>query len=197
MLHDAPHSLLHRGSDHKKRGHSIISTKLSPKRGVLAVEDYYVVNGCQSITALFEHRAALTKDLRVLAKFILLEKHSPLAATITRFSNNQNGVTDRDFMSNHRVQVRLQHEIEKHYSGQYYLDIKGGETGGSGESISNEDAGLYMMAFDFKEPWATHRRYQVFRDRHNALFARPAATAHRVVMFRVIMHARTSLASLM
>jgi hypothetical protein len=90
-------------------------------------------------------------------------------------------------MSNHRIQVRLQHEFEDLYAKQFYFDIKRGEPVGSGTCISNEDAGLYMMAFDFKEPWATHRRYQVFRERHNILFGRPAATAHRVVMLRLIM----------
>lgn len=170
-------------------GITVISTALSMRRGIIRTEDYYVVNGCQSITALFDHRAKLTKDLRILTKFILLEKNSPLAATITKFSNNQNGVTDRDFMSNHRIQIRLQREVEAQYSNQYYFDIKRGELAGHGICISNEDAGLYMMAFDFKEPWATHRRYQVFRERHNVIFGRPEATAHRVVMCRVIMDA--------
>ena len=180
-------SALHKAFLLFHNGVTIIADKVSLKRGVITAENYYVVNGCQSITALFEHRSKLTRDLRVLAKFISLEKNSPLAATITRFSNNQNGVSDRDFMSNHRMQVRLQGEVAQLYDGHYYLDIKRGEPVGSGVCISNEDAGLYMMAFDFKEPWATHRRYQVFRERHGALFGRPEATAHRIVMLRLLM----------
>jgi hypothetical protein len=170
-------------------GITIICTKLSLRRGAITIEGYYVVNGCQSITALSDHKSKLTKDLRVLTKLILLEKDSPLAATITKFSNNQNGVSDRDFMANHRSQIRLQNEVSQQYGTQYFLDIKRGEPTGSGICITNEEAGLYMMAFDSKEPWATHRRYQVFRDRHSELFGRPEATAHRIVMLRVIMDA--------
>jgi hypothetical protein len=170
-------------------GVTIISTKLALKRGIITAEDYYVVNGCQSITSLFNHRQQLSKNLRVLAKFILLEKNSPLAATITKHSNTQHGVTDRDFMSNHRIQIRLQHDVEQSYRGDYYLAIKRGEPEGEGKCISNEEVGMYWIAFDFKEPWTTHRKYQVFRERHSQLFARPEATAHRAVMCRIIMDA--------
>jgi hypothetical protein len=42
------------------------------------------------------------------------------------------------------------------------------------------------MAFDSGEPWATHRKYQVFEDKYTELFARKEVTADRVVMLRVI-----------
>jgi hypothetical protein len=38
------------------------------------------------------------------------------------------------------------------------------------------------MAFDLKEPWATHRKYQVFDEKHADLFGRPEVTADRIVM---------------
>jgi hypothetical protein len=43
------------------------------------------------------------------------------------------------------------------------------------------------MAFDLKEPWATHRRYQVFEEKHAELFGRPEVNAHRIVMLHIIM----------
>ena len=43
-----------------------------------------------------------------------------------------------------------------------------------------------MMAFDLKEPWATHRKYEVFDDKHSALFGRPSVTADRIVMLHAI-----------
>jgi len=36
------------------------------------------------------------------------------------------------------------------------------------------------MAFDLKEPWGTHRKYQVFDEKHADLFARPEVTADRI-----------------
>ena len=127
--------------------------------------------------------------MRILTKFIKLPKGSALGETVTMFSNNQNGVRSRDFMSNNKIQIRLQHDCQKHYRGDYFLEIKRGEQDDGGVVIANETAGLYFMAFDLKEPWATHRKYQVFGEKHADLFARPEATAHRIVMCQVMMEA--------
>src|SRR5439155_24344598 len=40
--------------------------------------------------------------------------------------------------------------------------------------------------FDRGEPWATHRKYPVFEDKYNELFARKEVTADRIVLCRVI-----------
>src|SRR5207245_8866439 len=101
-------------------------------------------------------------------------------------SNNQNGVKPRDFMANNPFQIRLQNEFQQNYKGQYFFEIKQGEIKGSGDVISNEKAGLLLMAFDSAEPWATHRKYQVFEDKYTELFARREVTADRIVMFHVI-----------
>lgn len=53
------------------------------------------------------------------------------------------------------------------------------------------------MAFDLKEPWATHRQYQVFGDKHTEIFGRQEVGADRIVMCQVIMDAVTSAASAM
>jgi hypothetical protein len=116
-----------------------------------------------------------------------LKKDSPLGAIITRFSNNQNGVRARDFMANNSMQIRLQNEFVNTYSGDYVYEIKRGEKLGDGITITNEAAGLYLMAFDLKEPWGTHRQYQVFGDKHAEIFGRPEVDSDRIVMCQVIM----------
>jgi AIPR protein len=169
-------------------GITVITKELELTNEKIIVEDYYVVNGCQSISSLFNNKSALTDDLRVLTKFIQLDPASQEAQMITEYSNNQNGVRPRDFKSNHQIQIRLQSEFLKHYASDYVYEIKRGEALGPGEVISNEDAGLYLMAFDLKEPWATHRKYEIFEDKHSALFGRPEVTADRIVLCRVIMN---------
>ena len=109
-----------------------------------------------------------------------------LATLITEISNNQNGVKPRDFMANNPLQIRLQQEFRQNYAGQYFFEIKRGEPTGAGIFISNEEAGLLLMAFDRGEPWATHRKYQVFEDKYNELFARKEVTADRVVLCRIL-----------
>ena len=109
-----------------------------------------------------------------------------LATLITEISNDQNGVKPRDFMANNPLQIRLQQEFRQNYAGQYFFEIKRGEPTGAGIFISNEEAGLLLMAFDRGKPWATHRKYQVFEDKYNKLFARKEVTADRVVLCRIL-----------
>ena len=42
------------------------------------------------------------------------------------------------------------------------------------------------MSFDLEEPWNTHRKYRIFEDAHNDLFARPEVTASRVVFLKLL-----------
>lgn len=152
----------------------------------IEIGGYYVVNGCQSVTSLHGNKASITDDLKLLTKFIQMDPTSDEAKQITEYSNNQNGVRSRDFKSNNAIQIRLRTEFAHHYQGRYSFEIKRGETSAAGEPISNEEAGLYLMAFDLREPWGTHRKYEVFEDKHSALFGRPYVTADRIVMLRII-----------
>ncbi len=170
-------------------GITIICESLNAAPETLTASGYFVVNGCQSLTALFNNSHKLTEDLRILTKFIQMDPASENAAMVTRFSNNQNGVSDRDFMANNAIQIRLQNEFRETYRNQYSLEIKRGEVAAHGAVISNEDAGLFLMAFDLKEPWATHRKYQVFESKYPEIFGRPEVTADRIVMCQVIKEA--------
>jgi hypothetical protein len=170
-------------------GITVICENLEATADKISVENYFVVNGCQSLTSLYDYRTLLTDELRVLTKFIQMDISSPLSEQVTRYSNNQNGVKPRDFQSNNPVQIRLQNDFKTNYAGQYLFEIKTGEPSGQGIVISNEQAGLYLMSFDLKEPWGTHRRYQVFEEKHADLFARPEVTSDRIVFCQVIMEA--------
>jgi hypothetical protein len=170
-------------------GITVIAGNLETDGQTLTASDYFVVNGCQSLTAMYNNSDNLTDNLRVLTKFIKMDPRSTGAKMITEFSNNQNSVKPRDFKANNQIQIRLQNEFTKHYAGQFEFEIKRGEALGPGDVISNEIAGLYLMAFDLKEPWATHRKYQVFEDKHADIFGRPEVNADRVVMCQAIMDA--------
>lgn len=170
-------------------GITIIAKELDVTDENISISDYFVINGCQSVTALYKESKSLTDNLRVLTKFIKLEPASLIAKTITEFSNNQNVVKYRDFMANDPKQIRLQNEFRTNYAGEYELEIKQGEISEPGTVISNEEAGLLLMAFDSKEPWATHRAYQVFDEKYSVLFGRKEVTADRIVLCRVIAEA--------
>ena len=173
-------------------GITFICGKVTNTKDKVEIEKYFVVNGCQSLTALHENRSEVTDNLRILTKFVQLDVQSELPEMVTRYSNNQNGVKPRDWKSNDPVQVRLQNEFKNHYGKTHFFQIKRGETASAPNVVSNEDAGLYLMAFDLKEPWGTHRKYQVFDDKHADLFARPEVNADRVVACHVCMQVITA-----
>jgi len=168
-------------------GITIICRQMNQTPEKITIDEYFVVNGCQSLNSLFDHRKALTENLRILTKIIRMDVASDLAERVTRFSNNQNGTKARDFKSNNPIQVRLQNEFAARYPNRYSIEVKRGEKLPAGEVISNEDAGLYFMAFDLKEPWATHRKYQVFDDKYADVFGRPEVTADRIVFCHSLM----------
>ena len=168
-------------------GITIICGRIDETPDKIVIQNYFVVNGCQSLDSLYKNQSSLTDDLRVLTKFVQVDVASKLSEMVTTYSNNQNAVKPRDSKANDPIQIRLQNEFQEYYSGQYSFEIKRGERSGAGETIINEDAGLYFWSFDLKEPWATHRRYQVFDEKHADIFGRPQVTADRIVMCHVMM----------
>ncbi|RYU90928.1 abortive phage infection protein [Mucilaginibacter terrigena] len=177
---------------HKKfplfhNGITIVSNKVTTSDTKLKIETFFVVNGCQSLTALFNNRQYLSDDLRILTKIIQVPVDSELSAQITEYSNSQNGVKARDFKSYNPIQIRLQNEFSHNYGNEYYYEIKRGElTPSSIKVISNEEAGILLMSFDLKEPWGTHRKYQVFEDLYVDIFARPEVNSDRILMLKLI-----------
>ena len=162
-------------------GVTVLAETVSSTDEQISIKNYFVVNGCQSLNALFRNMKELTSELRVLTKFIQVPADSKLSELITSYSNNQNGVKARDFKSNNPIQTRLQNEMVAKFKGRYTYEVKRGEPLAQGEAISNENAGLYLIAFDLKEPWTTHRKYQVFDEKYVDIFGRPEVTSARIV----------------
>jgi hypothetical protein len=176
----------HKGFPLFHNGITIISDKVIDSVDKIDIETYYVVNGCQSLTALFNNKKHLTDDLRILTKFVQIAANTLLSKVITNHSNNQNGVKPRDFRSNHSIQVRLQKDMDVFYGNEFFFEIKKGETAEGKTAISNEDAGINLWAFDLEEPWNVHRRYQVFEDKYLEIFARPEVTSDRIVLLQIL-----------
>src|SRR5262249_51399987 len=132
-------------------GVTILCGKAGLSDNKLSVSGYVVVNGAQSITSFYHNKESLTSDLRVLAKVIELNDQD-LANTITVNSNNQNAIKPRDLRSNHHIQVRLREEFEKIGIDEYVFEIKRGQEIEEGQhTISNEEAGRLLLAFDLEE----------------------------------------------
>jgi hypothetical protein len=150
------------------------------------IKNYRVVNGAQSLSALYRKRASLSSDLKILTRIIEIQDPE-LALKITHNSNNQNAIKPRDLRSNSLLQVRLSKEFDSFGGKQYGFEIKRGQTPKTAEVISNEWAGRLLLAYDLQEPWVCHQPYKIFDELYEKIFGRPSVTAKRIVMIFEIM----------
>ncbi|HEY9692240.1 MAG TPA: AIPR family protein [Oculatellaceae cyanobacterium] len=147
----------------------------------IKLKGYSVVNGCQTVSSLYNNRSQVTQDLRILTRIIRVNAdQAGLVSKITYNSNNQNGIQARDFRSNTQTQVRLQQEIEHSYP-EYFYEIKRGDEPGQRTVIENTLAGQILLAFDLKRPSSVQRYSKIFDDMHQEIFARPEVTGGRII----------------
>ena len=173
-------------SEHKNfllfhNGLTVLCEELNHENDKSVIEKYSVVNGCQSLTSLFDHSAKLTDELRVMTRLIELPPEHELADKVTNRSNNQNPINARDLQSNSVVQRRLQTEVNRDYTGTFFYRIKRGEPEQGSEVIENDEAGRLLLAFDHRQPWVCHQSYKILDELHAEIFARPEVNSHRVV----------------
>jgi hypothetical protein len=156
----------------------------------LEVSRYMVVNGAQSLTSLLNAKASISEDLKVLVKVIALAGDEVLTEKITQNSNNQNAIKARDMRSNHGIQQRLKKEISQIQNGRYALLVKQGEASAKGTiTISNEIAGLALLALDLGEPWSCHQKYKVMDDSYSKIFGRSNVTGKKIIALYSILDA--------
>jgi hypothetical protein len=161
-------------------GLTILAKDMRSSSKSLKISGYTVVNACQSLSSLYEHRALLTPDLLVLTKLIRVEPSSLVAQEITHHSNNQNPINARDLQANSSIQRRLQHEMMINFGSAVFYNIKRGEVSSAPRIIDNELSARTMLAFDLKEPWSCHQTYKLFDEKYSEIFGRPEVNAQRI-----------------
>ncbi|HGM5579303.1 TPA: AIPR family protein [Pseudomonas putida] len=164
----------------------------APNEDKLIVSRYMVVNGAQSLTSLLTAKSSISADLKILVKIIALGGDQELTDKITQNSNNQNAIKARDMRSNHGIQQRLKKEVDQFKSGNFSLQVKQGETiNKKFTNISNETAGLALLALDLGEPWACHQKYKVMDDSYSKIFGRPDVTGAKIIGLHSILDSIT------
>ena len=126
-------------------------------------------------------KSSITDELKVLVKVVALHGDDELADKITRNSNNQNATKPRDMRSNHMIQQRLKREVNELNYNDIVYEVKRGESNPGKTTLSNEDAGLALLALDLGEPWSCHQKYKVMDESHGKIFGRPDVNGAKVV----------------
>ena len=92
----------------------------------LVVQNFQIINGCQTTVTLWDARAALADDDNVLVTVKLTECPEHFAPKIAETTNSQTALRAEDFTSNETVQVRLQREFSS-MNPPWFYQIKRGE----------------------------------------------------------------------
>jgi hypothetical protein len=141
--------------------------------GQINIQNYSIINGCQSILTFYENSGRITDNMYVLAKIIKLNPDSPLIKQITYFANNQNSISLKDLKSSDRVQIGLQNEFAKMFNNHVLYRIKRGESdAGYDLTIEIDFAAQLIESLFLKSPHNAHLKSELFSERYNKIFSR-------------------------
>lgn len=168
-------------------GISIVCTNYSFQDKALTLENYQVINGCQSLKSLYQNRDFLDDKLQILTKIIRIqESDTALASTITKNANNQNAIALKDLKSNDRIQIALKRTFKESYSDKVFYQIKRGETAEKYQNIITIDyAAQLITAFYLGESYKTHLKTNFFSSEYEKIFSRDM-NCHRIYLAHII-----------
>ena len=92
----------------------------------LRVQDFQIINGCQTTVTLWNVRAAIQNDTGVLVTVKLTECPEHFAEKIASTTNTQTAFRAEDFTSNESVQIRIQSEFSR-MNPPWFYQVKRGE----------------------------------------------------------------------
>ena len=92
----------------------------------LFVQNFQIINGCQTTVTLWDARAVVQDDANVLVTIKLTECPLHFSETIAKTTNSQTALRAEDFISNDDVQSRLQREFGA-MTPPWFYEIKRGE----------------------------------------------------------------------
>jgi len=82
---------------------------------------------------------------------------------------------------NHNIQQRLKAEVSAVSNNNVAYEIKQGEDNKGKSVLTNEQAGLILLAMDLAQPWNCHQKYKVMDELHSDIFGRPDVTGARIL----------------
>ena len=179
-------------------GLTILTREIESTEGELQLQGVSVVNGCQSLLALYNNRSNLTPELAVLVKIVELGASLDLVDSITYRTNNQNPVNTRDLRSTDPIQRGLQAEVRATYGDELAYAIRSGEHLDAPAQLDNTTAAQLAMAVYVGEPWNAVRKVKLFDQEYHRVFGRDIDGHKLYLLFqmnRVAYDKRTDLRS--
>jgi hypothetical protein len=157
-------------------GITAICTKMELKDGSLTVKDLNVVNGCQSLSTIFNCGEAAKKSYGyILFKFYEMTD-SEKADKITGYTNSQSAVKARDLRSNDKIVLSIKKNYEQTFPNGY-MATKRGENPDKAKYDPNHiielsDLGKELIAWHSQRPTLSYSETKVFDIYFTQIFKR-------------------------
>lgn len=171
-------------------GLTMVCERFDAEKTGLKIESPSVVNGTQSVLALFraEQEEVLTDDLRIFVKIVEVKGRPQLAKDVSWRSNTQTAVNARNLMALGGPQARLKREFEADYPEVYYetrpdASFKAGQYD---RVIPNDEAAQLLCAVYNAWPWLAVKRLVLFESENHALIFNEEIHAAHIYLVDVI-----------
>lgn len=178
-------------------GITLVCDSLEQNGSTLILGNYSVINGCQSMLALYENRNKITNNMHLLAKIIRLEQTSSLVNEITYYTNNQNPIRLQDLKADDRVHKAIQTEFSELTGNHVLYKRKRGESeAGYSDVIELDLAAQLIEAFYLGNPQNTHLKARLFGERYSDIFSRHTTAAKiyfAYLIYKTILYNMSSL----
>lgn len=155
----------------------------------VVVKNLSVVNGAQSVIALWELRDKLTEDVEVIVKFVEVGDNRQLPLDVAQRSNTQTAVNPRNLRSLDGRQQSLEKEFADKYGDEYRYVTRPDvalDKATPAENIPNDDAAQWLCAVYAQRPWLAVKRTELFRAPNYSIVFPPHIQADHVLLSKLI-----------
>lgn len=167
-------------------GLTIVCRSFEVEDDAIEVHDLSIVNGAQSVIALYESREKLTDAIEIPVKFVEVGGDRQLPAEVARRSNTQTAVNPRNLRSLDGRQRFLVEDFRKNYPQYRYVTRPDASLEEPGEPIQNDAAAQWLCAVYAQRPWLAVKRTELFRaPSYSIVFPSYIRAAHVVLCKRI------------
>ena len=158
-------------------GITAICSSLKLDGNILHVEGLSVVNGCQSLTAIFSSSEKVKKsnDGYIIFRFYEIADNER-AEKISTSTNSQNAVKSRDLRSNDKYVLMLKRAYEQYYPDGVFITKRGEkapDTKNKAHVVELGILGKMLMTWHMQRPTVVLEESVIFNTHFNLLFHRP------------------------
>ena len=156
-------------------GITAICTKLDICDNKLSVKDLNVVNGCQSLSTIYNCSEAVRKSQNGYIMFRFYEISDPARAeNITKSTNSQSAVKARDLRSNDKAVLMMKKSFEQTYTDGYFITKRGEYVDtvkyNTSHIVNLTDLGKFLIAWHSQRPTISYSETKIFDKYFNQLF---------------------------